>query len=82
MYLVRPEGHYQKWPGCRDPNHGLWRRPVNDNKSTQKSVDAKRAKQSTLPTDGDTCENDNRFCDGPDGEILPCFDCFTVEWSE
>ena len=24
----------------------------------------------------DTCPNYDKWCDGPDGDELPCFDCF------
>jgi hypothetical protein len=29
-------------------------------------------------TNDDTCPNGEEWCPGPDGEDLPCFDCFEV----
>jgi hypothetical protein len=34
---------------------------------------------ATVSEDSDTCPNGDARCDGPDGEGLPCFDCFEVE---
>lgn len=29
-------------------------------------------------TGAQICENDNDLCDGPDGDRLPCFDCYAA----
>jgi len=34
---------------------------------------------ATVSEDSDTCPNGDARCDGPDGEALPCFDCFEVD---
>jgi hypothetical protein len=34
---------------------------------------------ATVSEDSDTCPNGDARCDGPDGEGLPCFDCFEVD---
>lgn len=34
---------------------------------------------ATVADDSDTCPNGDDRCDGPDGEGLPCFDCYEVD---
>jgi len=33
----------------------------------------------TTETEPDTCPNGDPYCDGPEGDDLPCFDCFGQE---
>lgn len=45
------------------------------------TVASRRAKLSKFCSDDsagkvDTCPKSENWCDGPDGDELPCFDCF------
>lgn len=35
--------------------------------------------KSTSDSEEDTCPNGETWCDGPEGDDLPCFDCFDPE---
>lgn len=66
---------------CTCPHHEHRDAFCKHLEATQDNQIVLKASESALMTDGgteveDTCENGNPFCEGPEGEILPCFDCF------